>query len=242
MSAGQGPDDGARVDVEAAWAQIVLHWDDDASGNDVRGGEPPHAATGPPSPRPASSAPLGSPPAEPPPPGPIPFDLAPSDPATPDPARRVGDRTPPGVGDDLPGPTAPPVRPQGDRRSRRVVRPGEPEPGRPAAVDWDASTSRVGGDRAAERAGYDSELDDALDQEGYIPADPPPLPRGDLISWLAWGGVLGAPLFLLLAALFWRSAPSVLVAAAVVAFVAGFGTLVVRMPDRGDEEDDGAVV
>ena len=55
--------------------------------------------------------------------------------------------------------------------------------------------------------------------------------------------LLGAPLFLLLAALFWPSAPTLLVAAAVTAFVAGFSTLVVRLPARREDDgDDGAVV
>jgi hypothetical protein len=80
--------------------------------------------------------------------------------------------------------------------------------------------------------------------EGYIPPEPPPIPRGDLFSRLAWAGVLGGPLFLLLAAMFWREdAPQLVVMGAVGAFVAGFVTLVARMPQHhDDDEDDGAVV
>lgn len=80
-------------------------------------------------------------------------------------------------------------------------------------------------------------------EERFIPPDPPPIPRGDLVSRLAWAGALGGPLFLLIAAMVWRSAPQLLVLGAVAAFVAGFVTLVVRLPQHHDDDgDDGAVV
>ena len=101
-------------------------------------------------------------------------------------------------------------------------------------------TGHVGGE-AAREAGAREDVDP--DDEGYVPPEPPPLPRGDTISRLAWAGVLGAPIFFLLTMLFWRSVPTVLVVLAVAAFIAGFVTLVVRMPDRDDDGwDDGAVV
>jgi hypothetical protein len=79
--------------------------------------------------------------------------------------------------------------------------------------------------------------------EGYVPPEPPPLPRGDLMTRLLWAGVIGGPLFLLIAAVAWRDAPRLFVLAAVAAFVGGFVMLVVRMPhDRDDDDDDGAVV
>jgi hypothetical protein len=83
------------------------------------------------------------------------------------------------------------------------------------------------------------------DADRFIPPDPGPLPRGDVISVASWAGALGGPLFLLIAVLVWRAeTPQMLVFAAVAAFVAGFVTLVVRMPrDRDDTDgDDGAVV
>jgi hypothetical protein len=83
--------------------------------------------------------------------------------------------------------------------------------------------------------------DDA--EEGYVPPEPPPFPRGDLVSRLAWGAVIGGPVFLLIAALIWRSLPTVLLLVALLSFVAGFVTLVARMPpDHPDDSDDGAVV
>jgi hypothetical protein len=49
--------------------------------------------------------------------------------------------------------------------------------------------------------------------------------------------------FLLLAALLWRTLPAMLLVAALLAFVIGFVVLVARMPpDHPDHHDDGAVV
>jgi hypothetical protein len=80
-------------------------------------------------------------------------------------------------------------------------------------------------------------------EEGYVPPEPPPIPRGDLISRLAWAGVIGGPVFLLLAALVWRDLPAAPLIAALVAFVGGFVTLVARMPGEAPpDDDDGAVV
>ena len=81
-----------------------------------------------------------------------------------------------------------------------------------------------------------------VEEERYIPPDPPPLPRGDLISRLAWAGALGGPIFLLVAVIAWRTAPQLLLMLAIVAFVAGFVTLVARMPQHRDDDGDGAVV
>jgi len=87
------------------------------------------------------------------------------------------------------------------------------------------------------------ELDEPQEGERYVPPEPPPLPRGDLVSRLAWAGVLGGPLLLLLATVFWPAMPQWLLLASLAAFVGGFVTLVSRMPARPPEDpDDGAVV
>jgi len=113
--------------------------------------------------------------------------------------------------------------------------PGTPD--EPVDVGW---TGHVGGE--ASRAAAARE-DVEPDEEGYVPPEPPPLRLGDTVSRLAWAGVLGAPVFFVITMLFWRSVPTVLVVFAVAAFVAGFVTLVLRMPDRDDDGwDDGAVV
>jgi hypothetical protein len=84
---------------------------------------------------------------------------------------------------------------------------------------------------------------EAADEERFVPPEPPPLPRGDAFTMLAWGGVLLGPIFLLVCVLVWQTAPQTYILAAVVAFVGGFATLVMRMPKhRDDDDDDGAVV
>ncbi|MBV2362412.1 hypothetical protein ACFPZ0_15535 [Streptomonospora nanhaiensis] len=82
-------------------------------------------------------------------------------------------------------------------------------------------------------------------QDHYVPPPPPPLPRGDLVSRLSWGGLFGGPLVLLGSMLLGVSLPGWVAFLAVAAFIAGFVVLVVRMGDRppGDQgPDDGAVV
>jgi hypothetical protein len=209
-------DDDGSVDVEAAWADIVAHWDDSDApviADSADGPTPPHpqldadqagdsrAAEQPPRPKPASDeqSPAQQSPAE-------------QSPVQQSPAQQGGDQ------------------PTSRERADHVQ----------ADDDWDVPRSRVGGERAREAAERDAEA--GLDDERYHPPEPPPLPRGDMVSRFAWGGVLGAPLFFLLAALFWHSAPTWLVMGAVAAFIAGFVTLVVRMPDHRDDDDDGAVV
>ena len=79
------------------------------------------------------------------------------------------------------------------------------------------------------------------DGERFVPEDPQPLPR-DLVAWAAWAAVVGAPLFLLVVALAWRDVPRLVTAVTAAVFVAGFATLVVRLPSSRDDDDDGAVV
>lgn len=151
---------------------------------------------------------------------------------------------------DTEGPTVGPwsAAEDTDTAARRDEEPSEPEPPEaeereddsgPAA--WGLVPSHVGGERARQAAAAPEPEDD---EEGYVPPEPPPLPRGDAFTMLAWAGVLGAPLFFLFTALFWRTVPQVLIVAAIAAFVGGFVALVLRMPDRRDDDDpdDGAVV
>ncbi len=111
-------------------------------------------------------------------------------------------------------------------------------------LGWDAIRPHVGGEAVRASAARDDDEDGALAalDEHFVPDEPPSLRPTDPVSALAWLGALGGPLFLLVAALAWRTAPSVLIGAAVLAFVAGFVTLVVRMPDEREDTDDGAVV
>lgn len=77
--------------------------------------------------------------------------------------------------------------------------------------------------------------------EDFVPPEPPPLPRGDRISRLAWTGALGSPAVLLLAAILSIRLPDVILTAIGLAFIAGCGTLLARMRDR-DDDTGGAVL
>jgi hypothetical protein len=79
----------------------------------------------------------------------------------------------------------------------------------------------------------------------FVPPPPAPLPEADRITKFAWAGVLGGPIYLVLAAVVDHPTIRRFAVLAVVAFVAGFVTLVARMKDRPPTDtgpDDGAVV
>ncbi|MDQ4084935.1 MAG: hypothetical protein M3165_03880 [Actinomycetota bacterium] len=83
------------------------------------------------------------------------------------------------------------------------------------------------------------------DDEHFVPDPPWPGPRLDLVTRLAWAGVLGGPLLLLAAALVSWAPPRVVLMLCAVGFVGGITTLVLRMKDRpphDDGPDDGAVI
>jgi hypothetical protein len=80
--------------------------------------------------------------------------------------------------------------------------------------------------------------------EHFIPPEPPKGPKLDWISRAAWLGLIGGPLLLILAALL-DFGTGRITTLAVVGFIGGFLTLVIRMKDRlppEDTPDDGAVV
>ncbi len=80
-------------------------------------------------------------------------------------------------------------------------------------------------------------------EEEFVPPEPPPLPKTDLIGRFAWAGVLGGPLLLFLGVLAPGVVGPAVVSAGVVAFVAGFLTLVLRSPHEPEDGwDDGSVV
>jgi len=122
----------------------------------------------------------------------------------------------------------PPPRPDGSGLSQRLVRehtqPPEhtpPEPPAPGPRDY-------------------SVLDD-LEEEGFTPPPPPPIPRPrDRFDALAWIGLIGGPIAIILA--FVLGTGGWLAAAGFAAFTAGFIVLVARGSDRREDGDDGAVV
>jgi hypothetical protein len=125
--------------------------------------------------------------------------------------------------------------PDGDGPPRAEDTPSGPPSGR-----WDLPVRRI---TIPEDAAPLPDADDDEDEEGFVPPEPPPLPRGDLVSRVAWAAVIGGPLFLLVAAMAWRGLPAYLLLFALLAFVGGFVTLVARMPqEHPDDPDDGAVV
>lgn len=81
-----------------------------------------------------------------------------------------------------------------------------------------------------------------LDDEGYVPPEPAPLGAGEPLLVLAWIGAVGAPLGLLLTAMFWRGAPFAAVLGMVALFVASAVYLLYRLPQERDGYDDGARV
>ena len=83
------------------------------------------------------------------------------------------------------------------------------------------------------------------DEGHFVPPEPPPLPPLEPRRRLAWFGLLGAPVVMLLFAFFQYRPPGWLVFLLVAGFVGGFGYLVATMPSSrpGDGSgDDGAVV
>ena len=124
-------------------------------------------------------------------------------------------------------------RPAGSGLSERLVRRADR---RPADEDDDDLDVWV-------EPSEDIVDDEPVDDGHYVPPPPPPLPAQDTVSRFAWAGVVGGPGLLMVDALFGLGLPAWLGLLAMVAFVAGFVTLVARMKDRRDDGwDDGAVV
>ncbi|MGW1107171.1 hypothetical protein [Streptomyces sp. NPDC002540] len=90
----------------------------------------------------------------------------------------------------------------------------------------------------------DSDLDDS-DEGHFVPPEPPPLPEADVTAKFAWLAVVGGPVLMLVAVLLGWEMTWWLTTVCVGGFLGGFVTLVARMDD-GDEDDDdpgrGAVV
>jgi hypothetical protein len=80
-------------------------------------------------------------------------------------------------------------------------------------------------------------------EEGFVPPEPPPLPRLTPDRAVAWAGVFGSPLVLMMALILSLSIPAWLGYLLVVGFVGGFIYLVVQMPrEPRDPWDDGAQI
>ncbi|MGK5642164.1 hypothetical protein ACSNOK_28190 [Streptomyces sp. URMC 126] len=87
--------------------------------------------------------------------------------------------------------------------------------------------------------------DDADDEGHFVPPEPPPLPTGDVTSRFAWIAVLGGPLLLLIMVLLRQELTWWITTLGIGGFLGGFATLVLRMRDDEEGDDDpgrGAVV
>jgi hypothetical protein len=83
------------------------------------------------------------------------------------------------------------------------------------------------------------------DEEGFVPPEPPPLPRPRGVRLAAWLGLFGVPALVVVGLLLNISLPSYVGLLCLAWFVGGFGYLVATMagprdPDLGG--DDGAVL
>jgi hypothetical protein len=79
----------------------------------------------------------------------------------------------------------------------------------------------------------------------YIPPPLPPQPKLDLVAKGAWTALLGGPGYLFLSMLLGWQVPGWAQLVAIIAFMAGFLVLVMRLgdgPSRRDGPDQGAVV
>ena len=81
-------------------------------------------------------------------------------------------------------------------------------------------------------------------EDRYVPPPPPPLPHASRRTVAAWVAVTAGPAVLFAAAIFGWQLQDVVLLVAVVAFLAGFVTLVAGLKDGSDDDsgDDGAVV
>ncbi|HEY7016600.1 MAG TPA: hypothetical protein VH480_27760 [Streptosporangiaceae bacterium] len=89
-------------------------------------------------------------------------------------------------------------------------------------------------------AGPDDEGD-----EHFVPPPPPPLPHLDPVAKGAWTAMFGGPAYLLFTMLMGWEVPGWAALLAVMAFVGGFATVVLRLgdgPSRGSGPDNGAVL
>lgn len=87
--------------------------------------------------------------------------------------------------------------------------------------------------------------DEGEDEGHFVPPEPPPLPDADVTTKFAWLAVLGGPALMLLYVLAQESPPWWAVLVGVGGFLGGFATLVGRMKDSGEDDEDphgGAVV
>lgn len=120
---------------------------------------------------------------------------------------------------------------------RQAATPGAGDGGQADAGERTGADSQ-GGPAAFGPRDYAAE-DDAGD---FVPEEPPSLAGTDPLTMLAWLGAIGAPIALLLAVMFWRSAPLLAIVGMVAVFILAVVYLIMKLPQEKDENDDGARV
>ncbi|CAN7298341.1 hypothetical protein LJR078_001586 [Arthrobacter sp. LjRoot78] len=142
---------------------------------------------------------------------------------------------------------------EGNQPARRPFRDFDPlglsgaAPTEPSASERQAAVSQPhpGADHAGtadtDATGRPRDYD-ADDDEPFVPEEPPSLAGTDPLTMLAWLGAVGGPVALVLAAMFWRSAPLMAILGIVAAFVVSVIYLIMQLPQEKDEHDDGARV
>ncbi|MEW1721322.1 hypothetical protein [Streptomyces sp. NPDC093109] len=117
--------------------------------------------------------------------------------------------------------------------------------GKPALGGSVVFAPGVGGPRDYRLAEPRDEDLDAGDEGHFVPPEPPPLPESDVTSRFAWLAVIGGPVLMLVSVLLQWDMTWWLTTISVGGFLGGFATLVARMNDDDEENDDpgrGAVV
>jgi hypothetical protein len=109
------------------------------------------------------------------------------------------------------------------------------------AARWAGIVSELAGASDPRSWSPDPAAEEAEDH--FTPPDPGPVLGGDPLLTMAWCAVAGVPILLMVAVVAWRDMPTWLLQAAAVAFLAGVGLLLWRMPrDREHDDGPGAVV
>lgn len=114
----------------------------------------------------------------------------------------------------------------------------DPEPQQPPRASW-PTPRPPSEDEPVEDDLPEGPVPDAL-QDHYVPPPPPPLPKPPPARLLAWTGLFGVPLLVLVALVAGLSLPSWLGLILMVWFVGGFVFLVASMRPGPGDHDDGA--
>lgn len=117
----------------------------------------------------------------------------------------------------------------------------EPVPAEPSHEQRAAASSKATAADASNLGPRDYVVEEV--DEDFVPPTPQPFSTSEPALVAGWAAAVGAPIILLLSAIFWRSIPLVFVIGLVVVFLGGVAYLLSRLPEHRDHNDgDGAVV